>query len=217
MVVSIVATVGAYSANRPADVTAVQRLLNQVPSPAGGPVPLLAVDGLIGPKTNGAIAQFQMKQFGWADVRVDPGGQTIARLNGVTGQPGAMLASPLPVHVPRPVRVKSPPSSAPPPSGDSGPGKKPDLKPPSKNPSVPDRLVSRAILAQVSGPVLVSGVVRGTVRGFLGMPLYATETVRTGPFELYEYPTLSSLLGTKGRALIRYVDGSSVPWRLDPP
>jgi hypothetical protein len=54
-----------------------------VPPIDGGPSPQLKIDGICGPKTIKAIRDFQMKQFGWsgADGRVDPGKQTIERLN----------------------------------------------------------------------------------------------------------------------------------------
>ena len=219
MVVSISATVGAYSANRPADLTAIQQLLNQVPPTAGGPVPLLVVDGLIGPKTKGAIAQFQMKQFGWADMRIDPGGQTLARLNSVTGQPGAPPPPPLPPRFPIPVRVKPPAGKPPriPPPKPQPPTlaggvvmRDPGLYLPEKDRPIPDRPASNARLTEVSGPVLVSGPALGTARGFSGMLLHPNETVRTGPFTFAEDPSLGSLLGAEGRAVIRYADGTSI-------
>ena len=78
---TITASVGVGGKNRAADVRVVQELLNNVPTASGGPAPLLAVDGLIGPKTTAAIRRFQKAQFGWLDGRVDPGGPTIARLS----------------------------------------------------------------------------------------------------------------------------------------
>jgi hypothetical protein len=73
----ISASVGLGGANRPADVTLVQRLLNAVPTAKGGPIPSLEVDGLCGPKTCGAIKQFQTaSQVGFADSRIDPGFKT---------------------------------------------------------------------------------------------------------------------------------------------
>lgn len=72
----------------PADTVTVQQLLNQVAAGQGNPVPLLEVDGLCGPKTIDAIQRFQLQHFGWsgADGRVDPAGQTLARLNTFDGQ-----------------------------------------------------------------------------------------------------------------------------------
>jgi predicted chitinase len=67
---SISASVGKGAVNKKADVKVVQDLLNKKIS-AG-----LTVDGLIGPKTIGAIKDFQQTTFGWADGRVDVGGKT---------------------------------------------------------------------------------------------------------------------------------------------
>lgn len=80
---TISGTVGRSAANRHDDVVTVQELLNQVPTDEGGPEPQLKVDGLCGPKTKEAIQKFQLHHFGWkgADGRVDPGGQTLAKLN----------------------------------------------------------------------------------------------------------------------------------------
>jgi hypothetical protein len=80
----ITASVGAAGGvNRFNDVGTVQRLLNQVPPPSGGPTPPLQPDSQCGPKTIAAIQKFQLRQFGWsgADGRVDPNGQTLRRLN----------------------------------------------------------------------------------------------------------------------------------------
>ncbi|HSW08390.1 papain-like cysteine protease family protein [Aquabacterium sp.] len=77
-------SVGTGGANRAADVSKVQALLNGVPVGWGGPTPPLAVDGLIGPKTLTAIQQFQTVQLGTLftpDARVDPRGRTLGRLN----------------------------------------------------------------------------------------------------------------------------------------
>src|SRR5262249_51175783 len=73
--------------NLPADVVTVQELLNQVPVTAGGPDPKLVVDGLVGPKTIGAIRKFQTFHFGWNDGRVDTNNVTIAKLNEFDGPP----------------------------------------------------------------------------------------------------------------------------------
>jgi len=77
---SIQWAVGAGGRNLPADVATIQYLLNCVPTGKGGPVPELAVDGLVGPKTIGAIRKFQVASFGRADGRVDPGARTIETL-----------------------------------------------------------------------------------------------------------------------------------------
>jgi len=76
-------SVGQGGANDAKDVFNIQYGLDQVPPIDGGPTPPLKIDGICGPKTIGAIRDFQLKQFGWsgADGRVDPGRQTIRRLN----------------------------------------------------------------------------------------------------------------------------------------
>lgn len=74
------ASVGVGGSNQAADVKCVQTLLNRVAASEGGPAPLLAVDGWIGPKTVAAIRAFQTARFGWDDGRVDPGGPTIIEL-----------------------------------------------------------------------------------------------------------------------------------------
>ncbi len=65
------------------DVFNIQYGLDQVAPIDGGPSPQLVVDGKCGPKTIGAIREFQKKHFGWAgcDGRIDPGKQTLAKLN----------------------------------------------------------------------------------------------------------------------------------------
>jgi peptidoglycan hydrolase-like protein with peptidoglycan-binding domain len=103
---TISGSVGRMGKNLPADVTTVQELLNNVPADSGGPVPLLAVDGIAGPKTNGAIQKFQQRQIGFsgADGRVDPDGPTLKKLNefdtssgGATPVPAAPTLPPLTV------------------------------------------------------------------------------------------------------------------------
>jgi peptidoglycan hydrolase-like protein with peptidoglycan-binding domain len=64
----------------PSDVMTVQYLLNCVPVSQGGPMPELAVDGAVGPKTMTAIETFQRANGGFADGRVDPGGATLRAL-----------------------------------------------------------------------------------------------------------------------------------------
>jgi peptidoglycan hydrolase-like protein with peptidoglycan-binding domain len=74
-------SVGSGGANGAQDVRLVQTLLNAVKPlvpQVGAP---LTVDGLVGPKTTGAIRNFQNAQFGVADGRIDPGQRTLARLN----------------------------------------------------------------------------------------------------------------------------------------
>jgi hypothetical protein len=89
----IAASVGRLGGlNRPPDVKVVQELLNRVPSAAGGPYPLLAVDSVCGPRTVDAIQKFQVQQLGWgkADGRVDPNGPTFQKLNELSGPTGAV-------------------------------------------------------------------------------------------------------------------------------
>jgi len=83
----ISASVGISSTNRANDVGVIQDALNRVSPAEGGPSPLLVKDGICGPKTKNAIQQFQLKQFGWsgADGKINPGGQTITRLNELVG------------------------------------------------------------------------------------------------------------------------------------
>ena len=93
---TISASVGLHGVNRSDDVTTVQQLLDKVPASQGGPVPLLVVDGISGPKTREAIQKFQLHHFGWggADGRVDPGQQTLAKLNEFDTSP---VTPPVPV------------------------------------------------------------------------------------------------------------------------
>ncbi|HKU97590.1 MAG TPA: hypothetical protein VJR58_20035, partial [Vineibacter sp.] len=120
---------------------------------------------------------------------------------------------------PTPVRVKPPagkpprvppPKSQPPTLSDVLIVRDPQLYLPKMDRPVPDRPASHARLTGVNGPVLVSGPQLGTARGFSGMLLHANETVRTGPFAFHEDPSLASLLGSEGRAVIRYNDGTSI-------
>lgn len=74
----ISAPVGRGGRNVPEDVTTVQTLLNEQGNS-------LTVDGLIGPATIGAISRFQEANLGFADGRVDPGGQTWGALTGGGG------------------------------------------------------------------------------------------------------------------------------------
>lgn len=84
MIRNISAPVGTKGAvNRFDDVITVQQLLNNISPSDGGPTSPLNLDGLSGPKTVAAIQKFQLHHFGWpgADGRVDPGGQTLLKLN----------------------------------------------------------------------------------------------------------------------------------------
>lgn len=83
---SISGSVGQGGKNKEDDVRTVQQLLNQK-----GAAPALEVDGLCGPKTIGAVRKFQSDNLGFADGRVDPGGQTWGALTGgaaASQQPG---------------------------------------------------------------------------------------------------------------------------------
>ncbi len=80
---NISGSVGQGGLNRKDDSMTVQDLLNKVPADAGGPFPLLAVDGLPWQKTIAAIKNFQRVNLGFKfpDGRVDPNGPTLAALN----------------------------------------------------------------------------------------------------------------------------------------
>lgn len=71
--------------NRKSDVLAVQRLLNASHKKSGVPRNKIAEDGDIGPETIGAINAFQLANFGWQDGVVDPGGQTLKKLDASAG------------------------------------------------------------------------------------------------------------------------------------
>ena len=86
MAVNISASVGQGGANNKADVLTIQNALNQIPPNQGGPDPKLKEDGLIGPKTIGAITKFQKANAGLpVDGRIDANGPTLARLNVLLG------------------------------------------------------------------------------------------------------------------------------------
>jgi hypothetical protein len=76
-------SVGMGGVNVFEDVFNIQYGLDQVAPIDGGPSPQLVIDGKCGPKTIGAIREFQKKHFGWAgtDSRVDPGKQTLSKIN----------------------------------------------------------------------------------------------------------------------------------------
>lgn len=71
--------------NNRQDVLAVQKLLNVSSQRKSIPRTRLDEDGLMGPCTAGAIAEFQQAMFGWKDGIVDPNGQTLSKLNELTG------------------------------------------------------------------------------------------------------------------------------------
>jgi hypothetical protein len=78
----IAKSVGIGGQNNKADVRVVQALLNNFTAGLG--LPALVVDGDYGAKTGTAIRKFQSQILGFPapDGRVDPGGRTIAALNG---------------------------------------------------------------------------------------------------------------------------------------
>lgn len=81
-------SVGQGGFNIKADVLKIQHLLNLIAPEDGGPPAIpggqgLKEDGLIGPKTIGAIKAFQLRQQTGKDGRVDPNGPTLKRLNEV--------------------------------------------------------------------------------------------------------------------------------------
>lgn len=78
--ISITGSVGKGGRNLSADVTTVQKRLNEL---MGSSRTHLAEDGLIGPKTRGMIADFQRSvlKYKWPDSRVDTNGKTIAAMN----------------------------------------------------------------------------------------------------------------------------------------
>jgi len=85
----IKASVGSGGHNDFDDVLIVQTLLNQIPIAEGGAFPVLDLDGWAGQGTSKAITAFQIKQFKFSDGRVDPGKQSITRLNALSSAPGA--------------------------------------------------------------------------------------------------------------------------------
>lgn len=94
MAKAISGSVGRGGKNRPEDVIVVQYLLNCVPSKQGGPTQELILDGLSGPKTCAAIQGFQSAALGFADSRVDPGGQTFTALLDYDPYPNQKLTLP---------------------------------------------------------------------------------------------------------------------------
>lgn len=79
--ISILRTVGLGQANNPDEVRTIQQALNRFGPSQGGPDPKLVPDGIVGPKTNASIVQFQKRQLGFADGKVDPNQKTINRIN----------------------------------------------------------------------------------------------------------------------------------------
>ncbi len=94
MAVTITASVGLNGNNRPADVMAIQKALNDIPASAGGANPKLVPDGQSGSKTRAAILHFQQVHLGLTkDSKVDPGGATLREMNGIL-DPNVLAADP---------------------------------------------------------------------------------------------------------------------------
>lgn len=74
-------SVGQGGINLKEDVLTIQGLLNLIDVASGGPLPPLAEDGIVGPKTLSAIRHFQQFHHLVTDGRVDPGGPTLTRMN----------------------------------------------------------------------------------------------------------------------------------------
>lgn len=84
--VTISGSVGQGGTNRHTDVLAIQKALNRIPPNKGGSDPKLQEDGLIGPKTRGAILKFQRFNAGLVqDGRVDANRGTLAHINSLLG------------------------------------------------------------------------------------------------------------------------------------
>src|SRR5262245_57797629 len=75
--------VGDGGTNKPDDVFNIQYGLDQVPPIDGGPPTPLKINGVCDQKTIAAIREFQKKHFGMggSSGRIDPGSQTLAKLN----------------------------------------------------------------------------------------------------------------------------------------
>jgi hypothetical protein len=98
-VLKISAPVGRGETNSPDDVNTIITLLNGVPASQGGPDPQL--NDPTYEQLFSAITKFQRRQFGSADGVIDPGRQTIGKLNRLTGRgpqvsgtPGSRLVVP---------------------------------------------------------------------------------------------------------------------------
>jgi hypothetical protein len=82
---SLTSSVGKGGTNLPDDVITVKELLNSAAEIFGAPSNFIdPVDGIVDGALIDAISRFQRSnQFGFSDGRVDPGGATLKRLNGV--------------------------------------------------------------------------------------------------------------------------------------
>ena len=73
---------------KPDDIRMVQRFLNALVPPEGGPDLILAEDGICGRKTQAAINKYQKFAVGFVNGRIDPQGKTIRTLTGfIVGSP----------------------------------------------------------------------------------------------------------------------------------
>src|SRR5579871_2652126 len=77
-----VGELGGRAGNQDGDVRTIQSAINSIPVSRGGRKGgvLLEVDGKCGPKTKAAILQYQTKNFGGGDSRIDPGGRTARQM-----------------------------------------------------------------------------------------------------------------------------------------
>lgn len=98
--IAITGSVGQGGRNHPDDVRTIQDALNNVTPANHRPVPPLATDGKIGPKTLAAIHAYQRRKLGWSDGRVDPDGPTIHALDDGGTSPPGKPASPKPIPTP---------------------------------------------------------------------------------------------------------------------
>ena len=102
-------SVGAGGVNKNKDVRAIQAGLNEVPVSEGGPATSLNVDGISGPLTIKAIANFQMRNLGFSDSRVDTNGPTLRALHGESGgSANIVLAGSAGAKPVRPRKAKEP-------------------------------------------------------------------------------------------------------------
>jgi len=97
--VELTASVGAGSENNREDVICIQSLLNLFRKEQRAQ-PALTVDGLVGPRTLAAIADFQKAMTGYVDRRIDPGQRAMRALVGATV--GRMPALPAIPRIKRP-------------------------------------------------------------------------------------------------------------------
>jgi hypothetical protein len=79
--ISLTRSVGIGGINLRPDVLQIQAALNAIDPTDGGPVPKLAVDGICGRLTVGAIGKFQRGVLTRIDSRIDPDGPTLKALN----------------------------------------------------------------------------------------------------------------------------------------